>query len=89
MIPLRMAQARQERRTPHGVRGLKLCSGIRRIVINLSHPAWGAWIEIDIEKSVIAFCNGRTPHGVRGLKCDLRNRERKLERVAPRMGCVD
>ena len=33
-------------RTPHGVRGLKLLS-VRALYANaLSHPAWGAWIEM-------------------------------------------
>ena len=33
-------------RTPHGVRGLKCKTPDDCIVYFLSHPAWGAWIEI-------------------------------------------
>ena len=33
-----------------------------------SHPARGAWIEIDSIHAFIAKQCGRTPHGVRGLK---------------------
>ena len=34
----------------------------------LSHPAWGAWIEISTASATIPAEGGRTPHGVRGLK---------------------
>ena len=36
-----------------------------------SHPVWGAWIEIVLEKGKGVHRSGRTPCGVRGLKLDL------------------
>ena len=36
-----------DRRTPHGVRGLKFRLGSAAARARLSHPARGAWIEID------------------------------------------
>ena len=36
----------------------------------LSHPAWGAWIEIYITNLIKKTYPSRTPHGVRGLKSD-------------------
>ena len=58
----------RERRTPHGVRGLK--SPIRGIFLchDLSHPAWGAWIEMWMSRKGEQSAQSRTPHGVRGLK---------------------
>ena len=38
-------------RTPHGVRGLKLPCAVLVGLEELSHPAWGAWIEILTESS--------------------------------------
>ena len=35
-----------QRRTPHGVRGLKLYQNNISAYVSESHPAWGAWIEI-------------------------------------------
>ena len=35
---------------------------------NMSHPAWGAWIEITKAGSYTIPQGCRTPHGVRGLK---------------------
>ena len=34
-------------RTPHGVRGLKYGKKDGVISRDLSHPSWGAWIEMD------------------------------------------
>ena len=34
----------------------------------LSHPAWGAWIEISVMLYGRKMLMGRTPHGVRGSK---------------------
>ena len=34
----------------------------------MSHPAWGAWIEIQTVIPSALNNTGRTPHGVRGLK---------------------
>ena len=39
----------------------------------LSHPAWGAWIEIRWKHVFYQIFSGRTPHGVRGLKYDAFN----------------
>ena len=36
------------RRTPHGVRGLKSRMKFIAFSARLSHPAWGAWIEISV-----------------------------------------
>ena len=33
-----------------------------------SHPAWDAWIEIELIKYQVENCLGRIPHGMRGLK---------------------
>ena len=57
-----------KRRTPHGVRGLKYSTCTIATIDSVSHPAWGAWIEIFIVFSHTSFTNSRTPHGVRGLK---------------------
>ena len=55
----------------------------------MSHPAWGAWIEIEVADGAHAFVQSRTPHGVRGLK-SLRGLDAVCDiPVAPRMGCVD
>ena len=78
-----------ERRTPHGVRGLKSGFSFPTKNSRLSHPAWGAWIEILCRLLFGLLFLRRTPHGVRGLK--LLVTAYGLERcwVAPRMGCVD
>ena len=34
----------------------------------VSHPARGAWIEIERELAIVASLGRRTPQGVRGLK---------------------
>ena len=56
------------RRTPHGVRGLKLSSSSKDINNDWSHPSRGAWIEMQILGESFGVDMGRTPHGVRGLK---------------------
>ena len=58
-------------RTPHGVRGLKFLSSGYHLFSNTSHPAWGAWIEIN--NCIIAKQSKlrSTPHGVRGLKLQI------------------
>jgi len=38
----------------------------------MSHPAWGAWIEIRKGFTTRVNTCGRTPHGVRGLKSSIR-----------------
>ena len=35
----------QMRRTPCGVRGLKLAVLFICVLVDVSHPVWGAWIE--------------------------------------------
>ena len=62
------SQQRACRRTPHGVRGLKLSLVLLLFCQLTSHPAWGAWIEIKILNLIFLLPNCRTPHGVRGLK---------------------
>ena len=57
-------------------------------LVNTSHPAWGAWIEIGVSRLVVHRDGGRTPYGVRGLKY-LGRWTHQGSRVAPRMGCVD
>ena len=57
-----------QRRTPHGVRGLKRSFQFLSEFTIVSHPSRGAWIE-----TLSGSCHhpregGRTPHGVRGLK---------------------
>ena len=56
------------RRTPHGVRGLKLHeAGLEQVGVE-SHPSRGAWIEIVSNGADQNHSKRRTPHGVRGLK---------------------
>ena len=43
-----------------------------RLPLFLSHPAWGAWIEITRRQLVDQIPIGRTPHGVRGSKWIIR-----------------
>ena len=52
-------------------------------------PAWGAWIEIDVEVSSVETIIRRSPHGERGLKWNLPSRGRRRMQVAPHMGSVD
>ena len=58
----------QLRRTPQGVRGLKLSYNIAFVCSKGSHPARGAWIEMDSERIDNNNSRRRTPQGVRGLK---------------------
>ena len=55
-------------RTPQGVRGLKYLNLKLFLLILESHPARGAWIEMEIVENQSAIDYGRTPQGVRGLK---------------------
>ena len=57
------------RRTPHGVRGLKLLQRGGGRFVRGSHPSRGAWIEIIVAGEAKKTAPRRTPHGVRGLKC--------------------
>ena len=43
-------------RTPQGVRGLKFSRRIRAINCGMSHPARGAWIEIEMNTDQMAKC---------------------------------
>ena len=56
------------RRTPPGVRGLKYQPMITDGIPVESHPARGAWIEINMSYHDLLNQYGRTPQGVRGLK---------------------
>ena len=55
-------------RIPQGVRGLKSYSPPQYLTNALSHPARGAWIEIEkwLKEGIGEMC--RIPQGVRGLK---------------------
>ena len=57
-----------QRRSPHGERGLKFLSWVRRNSHKMSLPAWGAWIEMPSAKTVEYQKISRSPHGERGLK---------------------
>ena len=59
---------RRNRRTPHGVRGLKFGNVTELVHYGSSHPTRGAWIEIRLPVQALAALSRRTPHGVRGLK---------------------
>ena len=68
------------RRTPQGVRGLKLKSKTASVTLAQSHPARGAWIEMPFADFGKAAAGGRTPQGVRGLKSKRRRlQEAKLQ----------
>ena len=51
------------RRTPHGVRGLKSVRIHHHLIVNESHPARGAWIEIKMKE---IWENGLQSHPARG-----------------------
>ena len=55
-------------RTPQGVRGLKFRNVEDAAAAAVSHPARGAWIEINSFFSSVTGTSRRTPQGVRGLK---------------------
>ena len=82
-------QTADMRRTPHGVRGLKYDRVYASKKSAGSHPARGAWIEIQYCGNTGDASDGRTPHGVRGLKFVHRLSALSLGKVAPRTGCVD
>ena len=75
-------------RTPQGVRGLKSEARHPAQRIVASHPARGAWIEIDLP--VLAVC-GKRSHPARGAWIEISeaSAEIGLRIVAPRKGCVD
>ena len=80
---------RQGRRTPHGVRGLKLDDVKKGLVVLKSHPSRGAWIEIVLPLRAVRSTVRRTPHGVRGLKYAAAAEAARRYGVAPLTGCVD
>ena len=55
-------------RSPHGERGLKCPKIVSGIIIVLSLPTRGAWIEICSSAIFLRACSSRSPHGERGLK---------------------
>ena len=77
----------EERRTPHGVRGLKSDAEQLHGVGAASHPSWGARIEI-LRWHRVPLPERRTPHGVRGLKY-VNTLSPIATYVAPLMGCED
>ena len=56
------------RRIPHGMRGLKFRRTQHNPHLNMSHPAWDAWIEIVYDGLILHHISRRIPHGMRGLK---------------------
>ena len=57
--------------------------------LRVSHPARGAWIEIQARMESSEYPDRRTPHGVRGLKLAKDFGMHNEPEVAPRTGCVD
>ncbi len=55
---------------------------------NESHPARGAWVEINGFPRCVLIPWGRTPQGVRGLKLSCPYCVSCPAHVAPRKGCV-
>ena len=79
----------KERRTPHGVRGLKWMAGGRLAEHEQSHPARGAWIEI-MPRARYWRAAG-TSHPARGAWIEIAGGAIAFGEapVAPRTGCVD
>ena len=57
-----------KRRTPQGVRGLKLVRSVKVTEDEESHSARSAWIETVLIYNACISSISRTPQGVRGLK---------------------
>ena len=80
---------RNMRHTPHGVCGLKPIRCFAPLKLNMSHPAWGVWIETRKEQT--EEMNRKMSHPAWGVwietfyGIDLSY----LFFVTPRMGCVD
>ena len=55
-------------RAPHGARGLKLTVSSLYLLLVLSRPARGAWIEMTFSRVYHLGHESRAPHGARGLK---------------------
>ena len=55
-------------RIPHGMRGLKFRMSDLPLFPCMSHPAWDAWIEINLYGVISKGYICRIPHGMRGLK---------------------
>ena len=62
------ATTADNRRSPHGERGLKFGAVGNLIDTALSLPTRGAWIEIAWCYNVATRLRSRSPHGERGLK---------------------
>ena len=56
------------------------------IVVSVSHPAWGEWIEIAQRWRSLAVYWGLTPHGVSGLKCGMARYLCHLDKSHPAWG---
>ena len=61
-------QPGSQSRTPRGVRGLKSLGEAFILLLSMSHPSRGAWVEIHLCQVKQQFPARRTPRGVRGLK---------------------
>ena len=81
--------ARTLGRTPQGVRGLKLVNMISLIILVQSHPARGAWIEM--QSPMLAAASVPSSHPARGAWIEIERVSRLFLAgyVAPRKGCVD
>ena len=65
------AKPTDDRRSPHGERGLKLALEEDKDKDKESLPARGAWIEIVQRINRCTVFRRRSPHGERGLKSSL------------------
>ncbi len=79
----------KKRRTPHGVRGLKLGLRTEQTRPQSSHPSRGAWIEMRYMSRVTCF---ESSHPSRGAWIEIYSSLFNVivpESVAPLTGCVD
>ena len=58
--------------SPHGEGGLKLVVIVLILIIGVSLPAWGGWIEMLPTFLHTAPAQCPSPHGEGGLKCYVR-----------------
>ena len=75
-------------RTPRGVRGLKYLESHRQAPCMQSHPARGAWIEIQLRVIRLFW---KQSHPARGAWIEIcyERGDVVVGKVAPREGCVD
>ena len=80
---------KDQRRPPHGGRGLKLEHCVLQHEEAQSPPTRGAWIEIPRSARLGLCFVRRPPHGGRGLKYFIRQLLTLKKQVAPHTGGVD